>query len=180
VRGIGSGFLARSPEIARFSFLLVAVSVAGIAAEYRFDSWTTENGLPHNSMKWLIQTRDGYLWASTGSGLVRLRRPPLRRFHLQQYPGILSDRYVSFALLEARDGSLWAGTRDRGVVRYKEGAFTTLTARDGLPDDQILRIDEDAQGVLWVFTSKGLAQWRQDRFVPVDAPEFRNNVVPRP
>jgi signal transduction histidine kinase/ligand-binding sensor domain-containing protein len=163
VRGYGAGLLA----------LLAAVHVAGIAAEYRFDRWTAENGLPHNSVKWLIQTNDGYLWATTGSGLVRFDGLRFTVFTSSNTPGILSDRYVAYALLEARDGSIWAGTRDRGMVRYRDGVFTAFTAKDGLPDDQVLRIDQDEQGVLWVFTSKGLAHWRQDRFVPAEGPEFR-------
>src|SRR6266496_2066364 len=41
------------------------------AAHYRFDSWTTDNGLPENSVLALLQTRDGYLWMTTKGGLVR-------------------------------------------------------------------------------------------------------------
>src|SRR5262245_53655349 len=29
---------------------------------YRFDHWTTDNGLPQNTVYNVIQTRDGYLW----------------------------------------------------------------------------------------------------------------------
>src|ERR1041385_1566339 len=33
--------------------------------------WTTEKGLPENSVFSLLQTRDGYLWVGTGYGLAR-------------------------------------------------------------------------------------------------------------
>src|SRR5215831_11742742 len=32
-------------------------------------AWTTEEGLPDNSVFSLQQTRDGYLWTGTGDGL---------------------------------------------------------------------------------------------------------------
>jgi hypothetical protein len=41
------------------------------AAQRLFDSWTTENGLPQNSVNDILQTRDGYLWLATHGGLVR-------------------------------------------------------------------------------------------------------------
>src|SRR5438128_10363615 len=40
-------------------------------AQYRFDSWTTDHGLPQNSVLAMTQTRDGYLWLATYNGLVR-------------------------------------------------------------------------------------------------------------
>src|SRR5436190_12994766 len=49
-------------------FLISSISVQ---AQYRFDNWTTDNGLPQNSVNAITQTRDGYLWFTTSDGLVR-------------------------------------------------------------------------------------------------------------
>jgi hypothetical protein len=38
---------------------------------YNFSSWTTDDGLPQNSVYAILQTRDGYLWFTTLDGLVR-------------------------------------------------------------------------------------------------------------
>ena len=37
---------------------------------YRFDHWTTDNGLPQNTVRHVLQTRDGYLWLTTFDGLT--------------------------------------------------------------------------------------------------------------
>jgi hypothetical protein len=42
--------------------LLISVSAT---AQYRFNVWTAENGLPLNSVRGLHQTPDGYLWIAT-------------------------------------------------------------------------------------------------------------------
>ena len=39
-------------------------------AQYRFDHWTADNGLLQNSVRDIVQTRDGYLWLATFDGLV--------------------------------------------------------------------------------------------------------------
>src|SRR5262249_29642062 len=71
----------RGRSITRFPasrFLLPAAFAGGFllaapaaSAQYRFDSWTTDNGLPENSVNSIIQTSDGYLWLATFGGLVR-------------------------------------------------------------------------------------------------------------
>src|SRR5689334_1875168 len=38
---------------------------------YQFDKWTTDNGLPQNSVSSILQSRDGFLWFTTNDGLVR-------------------------------------------------------------------------------------------------------------
>jgi len=40
-------------------------------AQYRFETWTTDNGLPQNGGRSIGQTSDGYLWFTTFYGLVR-------------------------------------------------------------------------------------------------------------
>ena len=40
-------------------------------AQYRFDKWSTDEGLPQNTVSAILQTRDGYLWLATAGGLVR-------------------------------------------------------------------------------------------------------------
>lgn len=53
------------------------------------------------------------------------------------------------------------------MVRYYGGAFKTYTTQDGLPDNRIVRIDEDGDGTVWVYTRGGLAQWRDGQLQPV-------------
>ncbi len=132
-------------------------------AQYRFDRWTTDNGLPHNSIRALRQTRDGYLWLTTGDGLVRFDGVRFRVFNRTNTPEMTSNEFSFFALYEDREGALWAGTTNGGVIRYHNGIFTAYTTKDGLASNSVHRIDEDADGVVWIFTADGLAQWKNGR-----------------
>src|SRR5262245_14442997 len=60
-------------QLFSFSVWLIFLlsSAPGAQAQVRFDTWTTENGLPQNSINDILQTRDGYLWLATNGGLVR-------------------------------------------------------------------------------------------------------------
>lgn len=63
------------------------------------------------------------------------------------------------ALAEDRDGSLWIGTYGGGLTRMRDGAFTALTAKEGLPSDIVRTLYADRSGALWVGTDgSGLAR----------------------
>lgn len=53
-----------------YVLLVVGCPVIASGQNY-FDSWTTDNGLPENSVNSILQTRDGFLWLATGDGLMR-------------------------------------------------------------------------------------------------------------
>jgi hypothetical protein len=121
--------------------LLFLLPASGAQPPYRFFSWTTENGLPQNSVQALLQTRDGYLWMSTLDGLVRFDGLHFRIFNRQNTPALTTNGFSFFALLEDRQGCLWAGTLTGGAIRYCHGTFTSLTVKDGLPNNTVVRID---------------------------------------
>src|SRR5262249_56297002 len=60
-----------------------------------------------------------------------------------------------------RDGDLWVGLRDHGMVRLRGGVRVgTVTSRDGLPSDEVRSILIAPDGSLVVGTFRGLARWR--------------------
>ena len=109
--------------IAAFCLTLGISCPALVLAQPRFDSWTTENGLPQNSIRDILQTRDGYLWLATEGGLVRFDGARFVVFD-KSVPGFEGQRIG--ALHEDRHGALWAGTSDGTLIRYDGGRFTTF------------------------------------------------------
>ncbi|MGC2403922.1 MAG: two-component regulator propeller domain-containing protein [Acidobacteriaceae bacterium] len=103
-------------------------------------------------------------------GLVRFDGLHFRVFNRQNTPALTTNGFSFFTLLEDRQGCLWAGTLTGGAVRYCNGIFTSLTVKDGLPNNSVVRIDEDEEGTVWIFTDPGLAKWQNGRLIRV-APE---------
>lgn len=58
-------------------------------------------------------------------------------------------------LLEDRQGMLWIGTEERGVVRFDGDRFEAFTTRDGLSGDRVRSLLEDREGNLWLGTDGG-------------------------
>ena len=123
-------------------------------AQYRFDHWTMDNGLPVNGVYSLLQSRDGYLWMTTVDGLVRFDGVRFTVFNKGNSPGIESNRLV--AMIEDKQGRLWANT-DTGDLLLKDGErFTTWTAKNGLPGAVKTFMAADGAGGLVFGTDNGL------------------------
>ncbi len=163
----------------RFSFWCLTccllLSYHAIAsAQYQFDSWNTDNGLPQNSVNAILQTKNGYLWLATSDGLVRYDGVRFSVFNKGNTNGILSNRFST--LFEDREGSLWAGTEDAGLTRYHNGTFNTYAANEGIPEPWIWWLGEDLQGRLLVVCQHSITRFEGERYVPY-VPE--GGVTPR-
>ncbi|HJQ26735.1 MAG TPA: two-component regulator propeller domain-containing protein [Blastocatellia bacterium] len=139
------------------------------AAQYRFDSWTTDNGLPQNSIRKIVQTPDGYLWFTTFDGLVRFDGVRFAVFDKGNTPCINSNRFT--ALYVNSDGALWAGTEDGSVVIYRDGVFTAYADGNTPNRRVILKISSDPQGEPLIVTSEGLFYLRGGQFISAP-PEY--------
>jgi len=119
--------------------------------QYRFDSWTTENGLPQNSVYDILQTPDNYLWLATLDGLAQFDGVRFTIFNKSNAPGIVNNRFIS--LFEAEGGDLWAGTEESGVVGYHQGRFTSYGSEHGLNLHNTFWISGNADGNPIIFLS---------------------------
>lgn len=132
------------------------------AAQYRIDTWTTEQGLPQNSVNSILQTRDGFIWMTTFGGIVRFDSVNLEIFNTVNTPALRTSRFTS--LIEDPAGALWISADAYGVVRYQNGAFRSFTVSDGLPEDQVRSLFLDADGHVIVDTRGGAVEFRDGRF----------------
>ncbi|HJQ70779.1 MAG TPA: two-component regulator propeller domain-containing protein [Blastocatellia bacterium] len=143
--------------------ILLWLLAATVQAQYRFDSWTTDNGLPQNSVRSIIQTRDGYLWMTTFDGLVRFDGVRFKVFNKSNTKGLSTNRFT--VLYEDKDGALWAGTGDGGLTFYRDGVFTSYTTADGMPAGQVIGFGYDLKGELLIAIGDGQFYLREGRFI---------------
>ena len=133
-----------------------------LAQEYRFDVWTTANGLPQNTVTGVVQTPDGYLWLSTFDGLARFDGVRFTIFDKGNTKGIINNRIAR--LFADREGAVYAVTENNVVTVYRNGAFRSYAdfATSGEP---VAAIVSDAKGNAVFETTKGDYALQGDRFV---------------
>jgi signal transduction histidine kinase/ligand-binding sensor domain-containing protein len=136
------------------------------SAQYHFDTWTTDNGLPQNSVNSIVQTRDGFLWLTTNDGLVRYDGVRFTVFNAGNRTDLKTSRFG--LLFEDQSGLLWIITEDNRLIRYADGRFKTCTTEDGLPDNRVLRLRDETDGSVIIETAGGVIWWKDGRFTAQD------------
>ena len=101
-----------------------------------------------------IEGDDGGLLFTTRSGIKRLINEKIEPYPI---PGNLQQLRV-MRMLRDRDGGLWLGTWDRGIVHVHQGK--TETYSNGLSGADIAVLLEDREGDIWAVTSEGLDRFR--------------------
>lgn len=90
--------------------------------QFQVTSWTTEHGLPNDHINAVTQTRDGYLWIATPTGLVRFDGLRFTVFDKRNAGGWPSDDIAG--LLSGSDGSLWITHSPRGLTEVRHGSLS--------------------------------------------------------
>lgn len=118
----------------------------------------TSPQLAHDVVYSIAKASDG-LWIGRQNGLTHLRLTHLGEgVAAQTYThkdGLAEDSV--FAVHENRGGTVWAGTLNRGVSRWKDGKFTNYNIGDGLASNDVAAILETADGTTWFATPNGLS-----------------------
>ncbi len=120
-------------------------------SQYQLDHWTTDDGLPQNTVRGITRTHNGYLWLGTQEGLVRYdgqRFVVIDKAHSE-----LPHNHVT-ALYEDDAGHLWVGTLGGGLVRIdaEDGHMDAYDTTHGLRSNSISAFVQDATGRLWIGT----------------------------
>jgi ligand-binding sensor domain-containing protein/signal transduction histidine kinase len=92
-----------------------------LAREYHVSRWNSEDGLPQNFIRSILQTRDGYIWLGTQFGLSRFDGIRFTLFTRYSHSEMVDD--TIYCMDEDSSGALWIGT-GKGLLRYNHGQFT--------------------------------------------------------
>jgi ligand-binding sensor domain-containing protein/signal transduction histidine kinase len=143
----GSLLIAMEGGIRRF--------VDGKTAPYPLPS-----AVPRFQSQTLLRDRQGGLWiAADGQGLVHVHQGRTDVFGPSDG---LSGADVA-ALLEDREGNLWAATVN-GLDRFRDLAVPLFSVSQGLPGPNAWSVLADGDGSIWLSTRGGLSRWKDGQF----------------
>ncbi len=132
------------------------------------------NSLTDNRVLALYEDREGSLWVGTASGLDRFRDTKLTTITTDE--GLPSNLVT--AVLQVRDGSVFAVCRGGGLARMRNGAITTFGAKQGLSNLYPTAVFESRDGSLWLGPPGELVRFKNGTFTNYTAKGrlVRNNI----
>ncbi|MDP1545058.1 MAG: two-component regulator propeller domain-containing protein [Anaerolineales bacterium] len=112
----------------------------------------------------IFEDRDKDLWIGTfDNGLKRLDLETGLVTHYRNNPDDTSTlgSNAIMSIHQDQRGTLWVGTHGGGLARYnpETNNFSHFTEKEGLPNNVIYGILEDATGDLWLSTNFGLSKF---------------------
>ena len=142
--------------------------------DLRFNNITFENGISSNTVYQILQDQEGFVWIATSGGLNRYDGNDFKVF--SQEKNGLADDHIRCLFLDSK-AHLWIGTLSGGlnVMDLHTGALEHYLAAPEDPhaisSNEILVIQEDRYGLIWIGTENGLnvfdpADGRFHRFLP--------------
>ncbi|MCP4219628.1 MAG: response regulator [bacterium] len=134
--------------------------------QYVLDAWTTDDGLPQNSIVSLLQTGDGYLLGGTQRGIFRFNGMDFEVFNKINTPALRKSDFVT-CLLKHSDGSVWIGTQDGELIRMQDWKFENIIDNTPLAGNAVNALGQDGEGNLWIgCEKKGLWILKKGKNIP--------------
>jgi signal transduction histidine kinase/ligand-binding sensor domain-containing protein len=113
------------------------------------------------------ETDDGALLFGPRTGISRIVGERVEPFPLPGAGEKVANGLTATRILRDKDGNLWIGTADGGLVHVHRGKTNVFAQSDGLSGDFVLALLADREGSIWVGTAGGL-----DRFRDFAVPTF--------
>ncbi|MCB1024530.1 MAG: hypothetical protein KDB79_09075, partial [Acidobacteria bacterium] len=129
--------------------------------EFVITKWTTEDGLPQNTVTSIIQTSDGYIWLATFGGLARFDGDKFTVFNPKSDPPINDSRFS--VLFEDSQKTLWIGTETGRIYRYANDIFEEFGSDPKSSRGFVMRISEDGIGNIYISSGTGLEKISRDK-----------------
>jgi signal transduction histidine kinase/ligand-binding sensor domain-containing protein len=136
-------------------------AAAPLPETLRFEHITADDGLSNDSVGFIFQDRQGFLWLGTQDGLNRYDGYRFTVFRNEPAnPNSLSNNSVT-CMAEDPEGMLWIGTLGGGLNRYnpRSGAFTRYLHNPANPgslsSNSVTALHVDRIGRLWAGTLGG-------------------------
>lgn len=109
-----------------------------------------DDGLRDNCISYILEDSELNLWIGTIKGLNRIRKEG-EKFQIEKLP-------LSFSILsifEDREKNLWLGTDNDGLIRLKDGKFSSYKPLEKYPEEVPSAVFEDRGKDIWIGTVKG-------------------------
>jgi signal transduction histidine kinase/ligand-binding sensor domain-containing protein len=104
----------------------------------------------------ISESADGALLVEVHTEVVRVVGDKVEAFYLPAF----QPRPRVTALLRDRDGALWIGTSNQGLLHVHQGRTDAFRRSDGLSGNNVDRLFEDHEGNIWIATTEGMDRFR--------------------
>jgi ligand-binding sensor domain-containing protein len=131
---------------------VAVISSYGQISIYDGKTWTPDNTLAGNY--YIIDITidlENNLWLATNNGIIRHKDSENQAYFNDPY----YQNYITFIKAD-KNGQIWAGRYDNGLLLYSGGNWLTYNSSNGLSSNYLKDILFDSRGRTWVLADNGI------------------------
>lgn len=130
--------------------------------KYSVQVWTTENGLPQNSINAISQTKEGFLWLATFDGLVKFDGIKFITYNTSNTPELKTNGIKK--LFTDSENRLWIIPTDGTLLCYEKNKFTQYIIPSKLELENNTITDFENESILVKATNNKLYKLKNGKF----------------
>ena len=139
--------------------LILSLACLSYGQTFRFNQYTTEDGISQNFIYSINQDNSGYLWVGTGEGLCQFDGKTFVTFTTQD--GLAED-VITCAYADAEEGVQWFGHNEGGITKFSKEGFKAIARKD-LIESKINGISGNSSQVFGLAQNHGLFEIKEDK-----------------
>ncbi|WP_229802478.1 hybrid sensor histidine kinase/response regulator transcription factor [Echinicola pacifica] len=141
---------------------------------YKFTHYTSQDGLPQNSILAILQDQKGYMWFGTDDGLARFDGYQFTVYkHQYNKPNSLSNNVIR-GLAQDRNGYIWISSEGGGITIFdpSTSSFHSLLSPQLIDSKKTGQLLLDHLGNLWISTlTDGIFKVEMEELSSPSSPE---------
>ena len=102
----------------------------------------------NNVIQSIVEDNKGNIWltSQTHGGITRYNGKEFKNYSLKD--GLPDD--MIFSSFKDKDGTLWFGSLDKGLIVYQDDSFKYFNENDGLNNNMVSCFHQDKTGKIWI------------------------------
>jgi len=146
-----------------------------LSQKYTIERWSTDNGLPQNSVNAITQTPDGFLWLATEEGVVRFDGKNFTIFTIANTPGLKFSRIRTIA--GDSSGGVWIGGESGDIAYLKNNIATDFHSKLPLNLGPIRGIAGGQKGDVIFYAGNNLLKFNGKDFITIHWKENKHGFI---
>ncbi len=117
-----------------------------------FKNYTTKDGLVHDRVYHILFDKNHTAWIGTGQGVSVFKNDSLQPF--DKFENL--NKALVINTYEDKNGTIWFSTLSHGLFSLSKNKLENINEENGLASKYVYSVNEDADGLLYVFAHRGL------------------------
>lgn len=131
--------------------------------------WQSQDGLPSNVVRSVVQASDGYLWVATAEGVARFDGFEFEPIEVDR--DMRRSRLAFSRVFATSGGVVWAATFQGGLFRVRDGCLEPVLEDIRRPSPPLVtQVVEDRSGTVWLRRGGETMRMENGGAVGVDDP----------